>query len=75
MTFRRLKHALQRTALAPLRSPARASKATLLNTFPAEIAADAAQAHQRLRQTFDYTPTTLEMEAERRCSAQVQEAA
>lgn len=47
----------------------------LLNAFPAEIAAEAAQAHQRLRETFDYTPTTLEMEAERRCSAQVQEAA
>jgi len=47
----------------------------LLNAFPAEIAAEAAQVHQRLRETFDHTPTTLEMEAERRCSAQVQEAA
>ena len=47
----------------------------LLNAFPVEMAAEAAQAHQQLRETFDYTPTTLEMEAERRCSAQVQEAA
>lgn len=35
----------------------------LLNRFPS---ADAAEAHQLLRATFDYTPTTLEAETHRR---------
>ncbi len=35
----------------------------LLNRFPA---ADVAEAHQLLRATFDYTPTTLEAETQRR---------
>ncbi len=35
----------------------------LLNRFPAE---DMAEAHQLLRATFDYTPTTLEAETQRR---------
>ncbi|MBN1889716.1 MAG: NAD(P)H-binding protein [Thermoflexales bacterium] len=38
----------------------------LLNAFPLDIAAEAAWDHQVLRDTFDYTPTTLEMEAQRR---------
>jgi uncharacterized protein YbjT (DUF2867 family) len=38
----------------------------LLNAFPPDIAAEAARDHQVLRDTFDYTPTTLEMEAQRR---------
>jgi len=35
----------------------------LLNRFPAD---EAAEAHQHLLDTFDYTPTTLEMEVKRR---------
>jgi len=37
----------------------------LLNRFPAEIAAQAPQAHRLLLETFNYQPTTLEMEAQR----------
>jgi uncharacterized protein YbjT (DUF2867 family) len=39
----------------------------LLNLFPAAIAAQAAADHQRLHQLFQFTATTLEMEARRRC--------
>jgi uncharacterized protein YbjT (DUF2867 family) len=37
----------------------------LLNRFPAEIAAEAPQAHRLLTEAFSYQPTTLEMEARR----------
>lgn len=37
----------------------------LLNRFPPEIAAEAPVVHRLLRETFHYTPTTLEMEAQR----------
>ena len=37
----------------------------LLNRFPAEIAAEAPQAHRLLLETFSYQATTLEMEAQR----------
>lgn len=37
-----------------------------LNNFPQHVAAQVPQAHRRLLETFNYTPTTLEMEAERR---------
>ena len=37
----------------------------LMNRFPAELVADVPRDHQRLRDTFDYTPVTLEEEAER----------
>lgn len=40
--------------------------AWLMNHFPAEIVAELPGDHQRLRDTFDYTPSTLEMEAQRR---------
>lgn len=39
----------------------------LMNQFPEELVAQAPADHQRLLETFDYRPTTLEMEAERRC--------
>jgi uncharacterized protein YbjT (DUF2867 family) len=42
----------------------------LLNRFPAEIAAEAPQAHRLLIDTFSYRPTTLEMEAQRWRAAQ-----
>lgn len=38
----------------------------LLNEFPQEIALEALQDHKDLVRTFNYTPTTLEMEARRR---------
>ncbi len=38
----------------------------LMNSFPPDLAAQVPQDHQRLIDTFDYTPTTLEMEAHRR---------
>jgi uncharacterized protein YbjT (DUF2867 family) len=38
----------------------------LLNQFPQEIALAALQDHKDLLRTFDYAPTTLEMEARRR---------
>jgi uncharacterized protein YbjT (DUF2867 family) len=38
----------------------------LLNQFPADVAAASAADHQLLLETFDYAPTTLEMEARRR---------
>jgi hypothetical protein len=38
----------------------------LLNRFPQELARQVPVDHERLRSTFDYTPTTLEMEARRR---------
>lgn len=37
----------------------------LMNRFPQDVAAAVRQDHQRLLDTFDYTPTTLEMEARR----------
>jgi len=37
----------------------------LLNEFPEEVALGALQDHNDLIRTFDYTPTTLEMEARR----------
>jgi uncharacterized protein YbjT (DUF2867 family) len=37
----------------------------LMNHFPQDIALTVDQDHQRLLDTFDYTPTTLEMEARR----------
>jgi len=37
----------------------------LLNRFPRDVAAGAAEAHRQLRDTFDYVPTTIEMEARR----------
>ena len=40
--------------------------ATLMNRFPQDLVAEVPADHQRLRDTFDYTPTTLEMEAQRR---------
>ena len=42
----------------------------LLNRFPAEIAAEAPQAHRLLTDTFSYQPTTLEMEVQRWRAAQ-----
>jgi uncharacterized protein YbjT (DUF2867 family) len=41
----------------------------LLNQFPQDLAALVPQDHQWLVSTFDYTPTTLEMEAQRRTYA------
>ncbi|AKI97673.1 SDR family oxidoreductase [Kosmotoga pacifica] len=38
----------------------------LMNNFPQDIAAQIPVDHQLLVETFDYTPTTLEMEARRR---------
>jgi uncharacterized protein YbjT (DUF2867 family) len=43
----------------------------LLNAFPPDIAAEAAPDHQVLQDTFDYTPTTLEMEVQRRMDSHV----
>jgi uncharacterized protein YbjT (DUF2867 family) len=40
--------------------------ATLMNNFPQDLVAEVPADHQRLRDTFDYAPTTLEMEAQRR---------
>ncbi len=40
----------------------------MLTRFPEDIAAGAPAAHRLLRDTFDYTPTTLEMEVHRRRS-------
>jgi uncharacterized protein YbjT (DUF2867 family) len=37
----------------------------LMNRFPQDVVAAVRQDHQRLLDTFDYTPTTLEMEAQR----------
>jgi uncharacterized protein YbjT (DUF2867 family) len=37
----------------------------LMNRFPPDVALTVGQDHQRLLDTFDYTPTTLEMEARR----------
>lgn len=42
----------------------------VLNRFPAEIAAEAPEAHRLLLETFNYPPTTLEMEAQRWCAAE-----
>jgi len=42
----------------------------LLNRFPAEIAAEAPQAHRLLTDAFSYQPTTLEMEVHRWRAAQ-----
>jgi uncharacterized protein YbjT (DUF2867 family) len=41
------------------------SSIKLMNRFPQDIALTIGQDHQRLLDTFDYTPTTLEMEARR----------
>jgi uncharacterized protein YbjT (DUF2867 family) len=41
------------------------SSIKLMNRFPQDIALRVGQDHQRLLDTFDYTPTTLEMEARR----------
>jgi hypothetical protein len=38
----------------------------LLNAFPHEIALEALEDHKDLLRTFNYAPTTLEMEARRR---------
>ena len=38
----------------------------LMNTFPQEVAARVPEDHQWLLNTFDYAPTTLEMEAQNR---------
>jgi len=43
-----------------------AGSITLLNQFPQDLAAAAIADHQTLRETFDYSPTTLEAEARRR---------
>jgi uncharacterized protein YbjT (DUF2867 family) len=40
--------------------------AKLMNSFPADITDTAQQDHKRLLELFDYVPTTLEMEVERR---------
>jgi uncharacterized protein YbjT (DUF2867 family) len=37
----------------------------LMNNFPQDVLAQVERDHQRLRQLFDYQPTTLEMEARR----------
>ena len=42
----------------------------LLNQFPQDIVAEVPQAHRLLLDTFDYAPTTLEMEARRRSRVQ-----
>ena len=42
----------------------------LLNQFPQNIVAEVPQAHRLLLDTFDYAPTTLEMEARRRSRVQ-----
>ena len=42
----------------------------LLNKFPQEIALPALEDHKDLLRTFDYTPTTLVMEAKRRLDAE-----
>ena len=42
----------------------------LLNKFPQEIALRALEDHKNLVRTFDYTPTTLVMEAKRRLDAE-----
>ena len=41
------------------------SSMRLLHSFPPDIVAQVAQDHQRLLDTFEYTPTTLEMQAQR----------
>ena len=41
----------------------------LLNEFPQAIALEALEDHKNLVRTFDYSPTTLEMEARRRLGA------
>ncbi len=38
----------------------------LMNHFPEQLVAQVPEDHQKLRETFDFTPTTLEMEAQRR---------
>jgi uncharacterized protein YbjT (DUF2867 family) len=38
----------------------------LLNNFPEQLVAQVPEDHQKLRETFDFTPTTLEIEAQRR---------
>ena len=40
----------------------------LLNHFPQDLATQVPANHQLLLETFDYTPTTLEMEARRRAA-------
>jgi uncharacterized protein YbjT (DUF2867 family) len=42
----------------------------LLNSFPQSAAGEAVQAHSLLLDTFDYVPTTLEMEARRRANVE-----
>ena len=79
-TGRRIRY--QRIPLWPLRVVAAVSKpwnpylfhvaksVRLMNSFPAEIAAQTADDHQRLLRLFEYQPTTLEMEAQRWAEAQ-----
>jgi uncharacterized protein YbjT (DUF2867 family) len=38
----------------------------LLNSFPQDLVEKVPEDHQRLLDTFDYTPTTFEMEAQKR---------
>ena len=38
----------------------------LMNNFPEQLVAQVPEDHRKLRDTFDFTPTTLEMEAHRR---------
>ncbi len=40
-----------------------------MNHFPQDLAAEVTKDHGRLQALFDYRPTTLEMEAERRIAA------
>jgi uncharacterized protein YbjT (DUF2867 family) len=42
-----------------------AKSVALMNHFPPDVVAQAMADHQRLLETFDYVPTTLEMEARR----------
>ena len=42
----------------------------LLNSFPQSVVGEADQAHHLLLDTFDYVPTTLEMEAKRRAATE-----
>jgi hypothetical protein len=43
--------------------------ARLLNAFPEDVALASVEDHRNLLEIFDYTPTTLEMEARRRLAA------
>jgi uncharacterized protein YbjT (DUF2867 family) len=41
----------------------------LMNNFPEQLVAQVPEDHRNLRETFDFTPTTLEMEAQRRIAS------